>query len=192
MLISSFCSKSLIWVLVSFPSLLVPCIFFFISLYTAFTSSCILRPYSTISVSILITSVLNCASDRLAISSSLSVFLKLWSVLSLGPYSLTQCTRYVVSGGALGVWQGGATHFSPLWCCLWGRGLRVNNATCLALTPLSVTSVSILITSVLNSAHDRLALSSSLSSFFWSFDLFFHLGHISLSQHTCYIVRGEP
>ena len=42
----------------------------------------------------------------------------------------------------------------------------------------------------LNSASDRLAISSLLSCFFWSFDLFFHLGHISLSQHTCYIVRG--
>ena len=36
MFISSFCSKLLIWVPVSFPSLLVPCIFSFISLCTAF------------------------------------------------------------------------------------------------------------------------------------------------------------
>ena len=27
--------------------------------------------------------------------------------------------------------------------------------------------------------------------FFWSFDLFFHLGHICLSQHTYYFVRGR-
>ena len=74
MFLSSFCSKSLIWVPVSFPSLLVPCIFFFISLYIAFISYFILWPHSTISVSILITSVLNSASDRLAISSSLSSF----------------------------------------------------------------------------------------------------------------------
>ena len=51
-------------------------------------------------------------------------------------------------------------------------------------------SVSILITSVLNSESDRLATSSSLSSFFWSFDLFFHLDHISLSWCTCYIIRS--
>ena len=72
--ISSFCSKSLIWVPVSFPSLLVPCIFCFISLCIAFSSFFILRPYSTISVSMLITSVLHPASDRLAISLLLSSF----------------------------------------------------------------------------------------------------------------------
>ena len=44
----------------------------YIFLGIAFTFPCLLQPYSTISVSILITSVLNCASDRLAICSSLS------------------------------------------------------------------------------------------------------------------------
>ena len=86
MFISSFSSKLFIWVPVSFPSLLVPCIYFFILLYIAFTSSSILWPYSTISVRILITSVLNSASDRLAISSSLSSILELWSVLTFVPY----------------------------------------------------------------------------------------------------------
>ena len=70
MFISSFCSTSLIGVLVSFPSLLVPCIFLFYFL----TSPFILQLYTVISVSILITSVLNSASDRLTISSSLSSF----------------------------------------------------------------------------------------------------------------------
>ena len=56
-LVSSFCSKSLIQVPVSFPSLLVPGIFLFISLRI---SSCILHLYSIISLSILIISVLNC------------------------------------------------------------------------------------------------------------------------------------
>ena len=51
-------------------------------------------------------------------------------------------------------------------------------------------SLSIIITIVLNSASDRLAISLSLSSIFGGFDLFFHLGHISLSWHTCYVVRG--
>ena len=41
MFISSFCSKPLIWLPVSFPSLLVPCTFSFISLFIAFTSSSI-------------------------------------------------------------------------------------------------------------------------------------------------------
>ena len=58
--------------LVSFPSLLVPCTFSFLSLFIAFTFSSILRPYSANFVSILITSIFNCACDRLAISSSLS------------------------------------------------------------------------------------------------------------------------
>ena len=49
-------------------------LFFFISLCIAFTSSFILWPYSVISVSILITAVLNSASDRLAISSSVFFF----------------------------------------------------------------------------------------------------------------------
>ena len=66
MFISSFWYKLLIWVLVSFLSLLVPYSFSFISFCIAFTSSSILRPSLTISVSILITSVLNSASDRLA------------------------------------------------------------------------------------------------------------------------------
>ena len=72
MFIPSFCSKSLIWVLVSFPSLLVPCMFIFITFFIAFTFSSILWPYSTISVNILITSILNSASNRLAIYSLLS------------------------------------------------------------------------------------------------------------------------
>ena len=55
-------------------SLLVPCVFSFISLCIAFICSFILQPSSIISVSILITSVLNSASDQLFISSSLSSF----------------------------------------------------------------------------------------------------------------------
>ena len=83
MSMSYFCSKLFIWVLVSFPALLVPCTFFFISLCIAFTFSSILWPYSTISVSILITSVLNCAFDRLSLH-CLVLFLELWSVLYQG------------------------------------------------------------------------------------------------------------
>ena len=54
------------------PQLLVPWTFSFISLFIAFTFSSILQPYPTISVSILITSVLNCAYDESAIFSLLS------------------------------------------------------------------------------------------------------------------------
>ena len=53
----------------------------------------------------------------------------------------------------------------------------------------STKSVSILITSALNCASNRLAISSSLSCiFFWSFEVFCHLGHffVCLSWHVCY------
>ena len=69
------------WVPVSFPLLLVPCIFLFISLCIVFSPSFILHPYSLISV----ISVLNSACDRLAIC-CLVLYLEFWSVLSFGPY----------------------------------------------------------------------------------------------------------
>ena len=69
--------KPLICVPVSFPSLLVPCTFSFISLCLPFTFSSIFLSYSTISVSILITSVWKSSSDRLAIFSLFIVFF--WS-----------------------------------------------------------------------------------------------------------------
>ena len=135
MFFSYFCSKLLIWLLVSFPSLLVPCIFPFISLSIAFIFSSNFRPYSTSSVSILISSVLNCASDS-------AFFLELWSVLSFGPFFffLSQHAHYVVRGGVLGVHQGRANQVSALWCCMWERGLRGNNASCSPLCRISVTS----------------------------------------------------
>ena len=138
--VSSFCSGWMfiyfflllqIMDLISFPSLFVPCIFSFI-----------FWPYSANSVSILITRVLNCVFDRLAISSSLSSIFGVlicsfsWVVFLF----LSWSTCYVVR--ALGICQGGATHFAALWCCMWGRGQRGNNDTCSALTLLSVTSLS--------------------------------------------------
>ena len=72
MFISSFCSKELIWVPVSFLSLLVPWIFYCISLWVVFICPFILRQSSVSSVSILITRAFNSLSDRLAICSSLS------------------------------------------------------------------------------------------------------------------------
>ena len=71
MFISSF--HSIVDLSSSFlPSLLGPYIYFFISLCIAFTFSFILHLHSIISMSMLITSVLNSASDRLAISVLLS------------------------------------------------------------------------------------------------------------------------
>ena len=72
--ISSLCSKSLIWTLASFPSLLVPCGFFFIPVSVAFISSLVHLPYSVRSLRILTTSVLKSASHGLAIFILLSSF----------------------------------------------------------------------------------------------------------------------
>ena len=74
MLFTSLCSKLLIWILAPFPSLLVPYGLFFISLSVAFIFCFMFLPYSVISVSVLITSVLNSAPDSLPISSMLSSF----------------------------------------------------------------------------------------------------------------------
>ena len=41
------------------------------------------------------------------------------------------------------------------------------------------------VASVLNSAFDRLTISISIIYFFWSFVMFFHLGHISFSPWFC-------
>ena len=90
----------------------------------------------------LITHILNCASDGLAISSSLSctfsgalISFFIWTFF----FFLSWCACYKVMGGALGIPQGGATHFAVLCSCLWGRGPRGNNAACSALSLLSVT-----------------------------------------------------
>ena len=74
MFLSSFSSKLLIRVLVSFPSLLVPCRFLFHIMQPPLLpgSFCMLLKYPVSSWNILITSVLNHVSDRLANSSSLS------------------------------------------------------------------------------------------------------------------------
>ena len=143
MFISSYWSKPLIWVPVSFPSLLVPCTFSFISLFIAFTVSSILQPYSANFVSIPITSSVFWTVHLigwLSLCWLVVFFLELRSVLLFDPFFLSQCTCYVVRGGTLGIGQGGATHVPALWCCLWGRGLRGNSAVCSALGWLSVTS----------------------------------------------------
>ena len=70
----------------------------------------------------------------------LVLFLEVWSILWIGPYFLSQCPCYILRGKALGIHQGGATHVSALWCCMWGRGQRGSNLAFLALSWLSVTS----------------------------------------------------
>ena len=63
------------------PFTVVPCTFFFISLSVTFISSFMLLPYSVGSLGILITSVLNSASDRLVISVLFSSFSGVCSIL---------------------------------------------------------------------------------------------------------------
>ena len=72
-------------------------------------------------------------------------FLELWSVLSIGPYFFVSVHPLHSKGQELRHspgWgnQGRATHVAELWHCMWGRGLRGNNATCLALWQFLVTS----------------------------------------------------
>ena len=89
LLFSALCSKSLIWFSASSTLLLFPCKLFFISISVSFVSDwiffMILR--SSLSyLSILITSVLNSASNRLLSSISFSSFSGVWILPSCGPY----------------------------------------------------------------------------------------------------------
>ena len=70
----------------------------------------------------------------------LVLFLEFWSILSFGLYFFVSAHPLHLRGGALGIYQGRTTHIAVLWCCMSGRGQRVNNATCLDLSWLSVTS----------------------------------------------------
>ena len=104
------------WIPISFPSLLFPCLFSYISLCTAFLSSFILQLNSVTSVSILITSVLNSASGRLSVFLLLSSFF--WSFnlfFHLGRISLSQHTCCIGRGRALGISQDWVTHFAASW-----------------------------------------------------------------------------
>ena len=141
MFISSFWSKPLIWVPVSFLSLLVPYSFSFISLFIGFIFPSNLWPYSTNSVSILITSVLNCASHRLAITLLLSCIFSgalicsfIWAIF----VCVCRWACYIVRGRALGVHQGGATQ---LLCCgtVGGGGVQEGTVPLAPLCRFSVT-----------------------------------------------------
>ena len=143
MFISSFCSKSLVSVLVSFSSLLFPYIFSFMSPCIAISYSFILWPYSIISLSILINSVLNLHLIGWLSPHCLVCLFFFWSFVlffHLGHISFPQLACYIVRGRALGIHQNGATCITALWCCMWETSQRGNNVSCLALTLLSVMS----------------------------------------------------
>ena len=100
-----------------------------------------LLKYPVSSWSILKTSVLNCISDKLTISSLLSCIFSgalicsfIWAFFFWSRYAC-----YVVRGRALGVHQGRATHITALWCCMLERGPRGNSAACSSLCQYSVT-----------------------------------------------------
>ena len=151
MFLYSFSSKLLIWVLVSFPSLLVSCRFFFISHNANFIAAWVflmLLMYPVSSWSILITSVLNSASDRLAISLSFScIFAGTFKYSFLWDFFILFYFIFFVSACLL-CSNGQNLKCSPGWgnpchCIVVlyvGEGLRGKSAACSALGPLSVTS----------------------------------------------------
>ena len=141
MFLSSFWSTPLIWVPVSFTSLLVPCTISFVYLSIGFIFSSGFQPNSTNYVSVLKISVLNCASDRLAIPSLLSyissgalIYSFIWAI-----FFLSWCTCYV---------KGRSLRCLPGWgnvghCAVMlyvGNGLRGSNGACSTLHWISVPS----------------------------------------------------
>ena len=104
----SFCSKLLIWVLVSFPSLLVPCIFCFISLLPLYCN--LIQPFLWASWLPMFWTLhlIGWLSFH-----HLVLFWELWSVLTSGPYFLFWCTCYILRGRALGIHEWCNPH-----CCI--------------------------------------------------------------------------
>ena len=146
MFISSFCSKLLIWVpvsflslLVPFLSLLVPCTFSFISLCIAFT----FPPVCDQTHPLLKTAWLPVFWTLQLIGwlflHCLLLFLDLWWVLSFGLYFFVSVSLLHSKGWSLRYSPGQATHIAALWHCMWGQGLRGISAICSALCRLSVT-----------------------------------------------------
>ena len=132
--ISSYYYKLLICVPVSFPSLLVPWIFFFTSLCIAFTSF-ILQPYWNISVSILITNVLNSASDRLAISLLLSSFYRVLIYSFLWAIFLHLGAPVTLWGAEPSVFARTGQHFSLHCGAVCGGGVREGTVPLTQLLP---------------------------------------------------------
>ena len=93
--------------------------------FIAFMFSCILWPFPTNSVSILITGVLNCASDRLAISSPLSCVFSGALICSF-----TWAFFFFLVWARLRCSPGRGNPQAALWRCMWGRGPRGNRAAC--------------------------------------------------------------
>ena len=69
----------------------------------------------------------------------LALFLELWYTLSFGPYFFVTEHLLHFKEQSLKYSPGRGNLCGLLWHCLWGRDPRGNNATSLALTPLSKT-----------------------------------------------------
>ena len=129
-----------IWIPASSPPLMVPCRFSFVSLSIGFVFSSGFWTNSTNSVSMLITSVLNCASYRLAIYLLLSCIISgalicsfIWAI-----FFLSWCACYV-KGQNLRCPPGGVMAVAALWQCTWGRVPIGSNGAYSTLCRISVT-----------------------------------------------------
>ena len=100
MFLSSFWSTPLIWVPVSFPSLLVPCMFSFISLFPLICNQ--IQPILWASWLPVFWTVH--LIGWLSLHCLVVYFLGLWSVISFGPFFCLG-TPVMQGGGALGVHQ---------------------------------------------------------------------------------------
>ena len=63
-----------------------------------------------------------------------------WATPARTHIFLSPCACYIVRSRTLGICQGRATPFDMLWCCMWRRAQRGNNAACSAFAWLWVTS----------------------------------------------------
>ena len=130
MFISSFCSKSLLWVLVSFLSLLVPWIFCFISFWVSFILS-FFDQAQLVLWAFWLPGLWTLHQIGWLSLHCLALFLEFCSVLSFGPYFLVLAHLLSCKGwGGLrySPGQGNPPCCAALRCCLWGWGQRGNNA----------------------------------------------------------------
>ena len=139
MFLSSFWSTAFISVPVSFPSLLVPCTFSFVSLSIGFIFSSTFQTDSTNSVSFLITSVLNCASDRLAISSLLSCIFSGALICSFTWAIFLSWSTCYIKGQTLRCSLGRSNAGHCTVTLYMGEGPRGSNGACSTLCWISVT-----------------------------------------------------
>ena len=168
MFILSFCSKLLIWVPISFPSLLVPCIFSFVSLCIVFNFPFVLWRNSIISVPSwlpvsLTLRLIGCLSPH-----CLVLFLEFWFVPSFGPYLFVLAPLLCCKGLSL---KYSSALGNPLRCIValsareGSEREQLHLLACSAPTPLSATSLRS--PRLLSLSHSPVVLLSLSSSNVW-------------------------